>query len=74
MEKNLTQCKKCLQYKDKIHQGYYKNKNKRFVDALAFPWCGRLCYDCNTERLKLHMRNKRSNDLLCEAKRNEHSE
>lgn len=61
-------CKSCKVIKDRIPDGVFKNpKNKKFRDEDGGLWNGSLCSKCNTERLKNHMKIKRTkviNEIL----------
>lgn len=62
-EKNVRQCKECLQTKQRILAGKYPdNKNICWVNEYGRQWNGKLCPDCNVERAKNTMRKIRGNN------------
>lgn len=60
MEANLRLCKKCNKLKQRIEDGKFDNRNKRWKDESGLLWNGSTCGECNKERIKLAMRIKRN--------------
>lgn len=60
MEINKTICKTCGQIKDRIADGKYNAKDKKWIDETGKPWNGKCCGSCNSNRVKELMRNKRN--------------
>lgn len=59
-EANLVQCKVCQDLKVKIEAGKYpKGKTKKYVDEHNVQWNGKVCPECNRERVKKNMAVKR---------------
>lgn len=61
-ELNKHICKKCNQVKDRVDDGRYPNGNKRYRDSNGELWSGKTCPSCTRDRLKNHMRTKRSSN------------
>lgn len=60
MESNLRICKTCRILKSRTQIGNYNTKDKKYVDETGKAWNGSTCPSCNANRLKNHMRTKRS--------------
>jgi hypothetical protein len=60
METNLRACKICKQLKQRIEDGKFNNKDRRWKDESGKLWNGSCCPTCNLERTKEKMRNARS--------------
>jgi hypothetical protein len=60
MESNLRICKTCRVLKTRTLAGKYSIKDKKYVDETGSSWNGSNCPGCNKERLKNHMRTKRT--------------
>lgn len=60
MEINKTICKVCGQIKDRIEDGKYNSKDRKWVDEFGKPWNGKKCPPCNSQRVKELMRTKRN--------------
>lgn len=68
MEQNRTICKVCKVIKLRIADGRFPGqKNKRWRDESGGLWSGKVCAVCNTERLKNHMKSKRSKGVSDEV-------
>lgn len=59
MEANLRLCKTCKQLKQRIQDGLYNGKDKRWRDEQGKLWSGNYCPSCNQERVKNTMKVKR---------------
>lgn len=59
-EKNLTKCKKCEVIKYRILDGKFDKINKRWKDESGRLWSGKLCPDCQAEKMRQHMKLKRT--------------
>lgn len=60
MEINKSICKICNKVKDRIEAGKFNSKDKKWVDEEGKVWNGRVCNFCTKERVKNHMKNKRT--------------
>lgn len=60
MEANKRTCKTCLVMKNRIQDGSFNYKDKRWLDETGRLWNGSLCPDCNAARMKEVMKSKRS--------------
>lgn len=58
-EINIKKCKVCNIEKKRILAGMFNFKDKRWVDESNRQWMGRMCPDCNVERVKLRKREKK---------------
>lgn len=52
-------CKVCGVTKNRIFDGKYNHKDKRYVDESGRYWNGSTCPSCNNNRIKSIMRDKR---------------
>ena len=59
-ESNARLCKVCRQLKERIQDGQYNGKDKRWRDEAGGLWMGSTCPSCNRERIKNKMKDKRS--------------
>lgn len=61
LESNKTLCKSCKVIKLRIEDGKFPDlKNRKWRDESGGLWSGKTCPDCNRNRLKEHMKSKRS--------------
>lgn len=60
LEANKRQCKKCGLLKDRISDGKFNQKDKRWRDETGKLWNGSCCPSCNQERVKTSMKFSRS--------------
>lgn len=58
-EKNITTCRVCNNLKQRIQDGMFDERNKRWVDEHGDQWVGLKCPDCVREYNKNRQRNKR---------------
>lgn len=60
IEVNLRICKMCGELKQRIQDGKYNIKDKRWMDETGKLWNGSICPICNKLRTKQLMREKRN--------------
>jgi len=60
IESNKRVCKNCRLLKNRIQQGMFDARNKKWVDENAWTWNGNLCPQCELERVRNKMAEKRS--------------
>lgn len=64
MEENdvdLSTCRKCEKIEVRKHDGFYPDgRNKRFVDGTGRLWCGRICANCQRDKVKIQIKEKRA--------------
>lgn len=66
-EKNIKQCKICLEFKERINAGKYPSlKDSRYVDSKGKEWNGHTCSDCH--RKKVAQRKRANSQILKEYK------
>ena len=64
-DKDKRHCKRCSQLKDRKSVGKFPNlRNRKFVDETGKLWNGNVCGQCNSERMKEVMREKRAKSKL----------
>lgn len=59
-ESNVRLCKVCKQLKQRIQDGKFNGKDKKWRDESNLLWNGSTCPQCNRERVKNKMKEKRS--------------
>lgn len=59
IESNLTICKLCGELKQRIQDGMFNTKDKRWMDETGKLWMGKICPPCNKQRTKELMKAKR---------------
>lgn len=59
VEKNVRACKVCKVLKERVQDGKYNDKDKKWRDEKGLLWMGNTCGECNRTRLKEVMRKKR---------------
>ena len=63
-EPHLKVCKVCQQSKMRIFDGLFPDgKNNIWIDESNRQWVGRTCPSCHLEKMKLHMKDKRSRKI-----------
>lgn len=59
-ERNKRQCKVCKEIKDRILQGKFNLKDKKWVDPEGGLWNGSVCPKCNRDRVRGLMKKLRN--------------
>lgn len=57
-EANLSKCKVCNQLKNRIADGNFNHRDKRWRDESGGMWSGRTCPSCHRERIARLKREK----------------
>lgn len=52
-------CKVCLVLKERIYDGMFDKKNKRWIGRDGKLWSGHVCPPCQAEKVKENMRKLR---------------
>lgn len=59
-DKDIRQCKICKEFKVRIRSGKFPNgKDTKFTGEYGRQWSGRICPECQVEKMAGHMKNKR---------------
>lgn len=60
----LANCKICLKVKVRNPAGTFSNgKDKRYVNEHGKMWNGKCCADCQADKMRSHMKAKRSKPI-----------
>ena len=59
-EANIRLCKVCKIVRNRIQDGTFDGKNKRWRDEAGNLWNGNLCPRCELDRVRNKMKEKRS--------------
>lgn len=66
-DKELSQCRKCGKLEVRKQDGFYPDgRNKRFIDSNNRLWSGRTCGNCQKDRVKIQIKEKRAKVKLDE--------
>lgn len=64
MEADLKECRLCLRKQLRIIIGKFPSNNKKYADEQGRLWNGRLCGECNNNRIKNKMQELRKRSEL----------
>lgn len=67
MESNLRKCKQCNELKERILDGNFNHKDKRYKDNTGKLWNGSRCPGCTVVKARENMakkRNQQKNDQI----------
>lgn len=62
-ERNIRQCKRCKVLKERILQGKFNDKDKKWSDPEGGIWNGHTCPTCTRIRVKESMRKLRNKNV-----------